>query len=86
MEAFAGISGAATGQLDILVVTGDWYDVSVLCAGQHACRMRRFHRNDRRGRGARSSLAANMLVNNATIVDFGAFQRPTKRAARSIRT
>lgn len=70
MEAFAGLAGAATGRLDILVVTGDWYDVNVvwqvnmladadevLLAGEH---------------DATAATGGNMLVNTATILDFGA--------------
>jgi len=71
MEAFAGISGAATGQLDILVVTGDWYDVSVLWQ-VNMLSDRDFIAMTGEEEGEVVT-GGNMLVNNATIVDFGAF-------------
>ncbi|MGY6570589.1 MAG: hypothetical protein ACXIVE_16485 [Salinarimonas sp.] len=71
MEAFAGISGAATGKLDILVVTGDWYDVSVLWqVNMLADRDLVVMTGEEQGEVV---TGGNMLVNNATIVDFGAF-------------
>jgi hypothetical protein len=71
MEAFAEISGAATGQLDILVVTGDWYDVSVLWqVNMLSDRDLVVMAGEEQGEVV---TGGNMLVNNATIVDFGAF-------------
>ena len=71
MEAFAGISGAATGQLDILVVTGDWYDVSVIWqVNMLSDRDFIVMSGDEEGEVV---TGGNLLVNNATIVDFGAF-------------
>lgn len=70
VAAFAGLAGAATGRLDVLVVKGDWYDVNIVwqinmlsdadqlvLAGED---------------GAFVATGGNMLVNAATIMDFGA--------------
>lgn len=71
MEAFAEISGAATGQLDILVVTGDWYDVSVIWqVNMLSDRDLIVMTGEEEGEVV---TGGNMLVNSATIVDFGAF-------------
>lgn len=71
MEAFAGISGVATGKLDILVVTGDWYDVSVLWqVNMLSDRDLVVMTGEEQGELV---TGGNILVNNATIVDFGAF-------------
>ncbi len=71
MEAFAGISGAATGRLDILVVTGDWYDVSVIWqVNMLSDRDLVVMSGEEQGEVV---TGGNILANNATIVDFGAF-------------
>jgi hypothetical protein len=71
MEAFAGISGVATGQLDILVVMGDWYDISVIWqVNMLSDRDLIVMAGEDEGELV---TGGNMLVNSATIVDFGAF-------------
>ncbi len=71
MEAFSGISGAATGRLDILVVTGDWYDVSMIWqVNMLSDRDLVVMAGEEEGELVTDG---NMLVNSASIVDFGAF-------------
>lgn len=70
LAAWGGIPGSATGKLDILVVTGDWYDVNVIW------QVNMLADDDVvvTGEGVEGhvSTGGNSLINAAKIIDFGA--------------